>query len=199
MLFETESESAMNPGILMLAVALALSADPVHAHGGHGGAHADGTTSAPPSSDVKLFGRPGDPKKVSRTVTVDMSDATCLTPGDLSFRLGDTVRFVVKNSGKEEHEMLIGTLRDLKEHAESVETDAAVAHDEPYMTHVAAGQDRGHRLAFHPARHFLLRLLRSRAPRARRDRPHHRFPLSGKHRHHLSRRVGDEVQYGSHR
>lgn len=131
----------MNLGILVLVVAFALSPRPVHAHGGHGGAHADATTSAPPSSDVKLFGRPGDPEKVSRTVTVDMSDATCLTPGDLSFRLGDTVRFVVKNSGREEREMVIGTLRDLKEHAESLDTDADIAHDEPYMTHVGPGRN----------------------------------------------------------
>ena len=123
-----------------LAVALALSAGPVHAHGGHGGAHADSITSALPSSDVKVFGRPGDPKKVSRTVSVDISNPACRTPGDLAVRLGDTVRFVVKNSGKEEHEMLIGTMRDLKEHAESVETDAGVAHDEPYMTHVGQGK-----------------------------------------------------------
>ena len=122
-----------------LAVTLALGAGPVHAHGGHGGAHADSITSALPSSDVKVFGRPGDPKKVSRTVSVDMSNSACRTPGDLAFRLGDTVRFVVKNSGKEEHELVIGTLRELKEHAESVETADDVAHDEPYMTHVEPG------------------------------------------------------------
>jgi uncharacterized cupredoxin-like copper-binding protein len=127
-------------GVFMLALALALSAGPVHAQGGHDDAHADSITSAPASSEAKAFGRPGDPKSVSRTVMVDMSDIACATPGDLALRLGDTVRFVVKNSGKEEHEMLIGTLRDLKEHAESVETDADVAHDEPYMTHVAPGR-----------------------------------------------------------
>jgi uncharacterized cupredoxin-like copper-binding protein len=71
---------------------------------------------------------------------VGMSDTACATPGDLAIRLGETLRFVVKNSGREEHELLIGTLRDLKEHAESVDTDADVAHDEPYMTHVAPGR-----------------------------------------------------------
>lgn len=126
-------------GAFMLALAFALSADPVHAHGGHGGTHADSITSAPASSGAKLFGRPGDPKRASRTVMVDINDIACATPGDLAVRRGDTVRFVVKNSGREEHELLIGTMRDLKEHAESVETDADVAHDEPYMTHVAPG------------------------------------------------------------
>lgn len=44
--------------IAVLACALvALSAGPVRAHGGHGGTHADSTTSALPSSEVKVFGR----------------------------------------------------------------------------------------------------------------------------------------------
>ena len=127
-------------GVFVLALALTLSAGPVHAQRGHDGDHADSITSAPPSAQAKAFGRPGDPKKASRTVMVGMSDVACATPGDLAVRLGETVRFVVKNSGKQEHEMLIGSMRDLKEHAESVDTDADVAHDEPYMTHVAPGK-----------------------------------------------------------
>ena len=127
-------------GMFMLALALALNAGPVHAQGGHDGDHADSITSAPASSEAKAFGRPGDPKRVLRTVMVDMSDIACAMPGDLALRLGETVRFVVNNSGRQEHEMLIGTMRDLKEHAQSVDTAADVAHDEAHMTHVAPGR-----------------------------------------------------------
>lgn len=125
---------------LLAAIALAAPAAFAETHGGQGGSHADSITSAPASSEVKSFGRPGDPKTVSRTVMVDMSDVACATPGDLAVRLGETLSFVVKNSGREEHEMVIGTMRDLKEHAESVDTDADVAHDEAYMAHVGPGR-----------------------------------------------------------
>ena len=64
------------------------------------------------------FGKPGDPTKVSRTVAVDMSDAMRFTPAKISVKKGETVRFVVKNSGQLKHEMVLGTAKELREHAE---------------------------------------------------------------------------------
>ena len=51
--------------------------------------------------------------------------------------LGDTVRFVVHNDGKVMHEMVIGTMAELKEHAELMRKFPNMEHDEPYMAHVA--------------------------------------------------------------
>jgi uncharacterized cupredoxin-like copper-binding protein len=92
------------------------------------------------STEEKAFGREGDPEKVSRTVTVDMSDKMRFSPASLTVRQGETVRFVVKNSGKVMHEMVLGTMRELKEHAELMKKHPGMEHDEPYMAHVAPGK-----------------------------------------------------------
>ena len=92
------------------------------------------------STEENAFGREGDPKKVSRTVNVDMSDAMRFSPASLTVKQGETVRFVVKNSGKVMHEMVLGTLSELKEHAELMKKLPGMEHDEPYMAHVAPGK-----------------------------------------------------------
>jgi uncharacterized cupredoxin-like copper-binding protein len=98
-------------------------------HAGHG-------------SHDKSFGRKGDPKKVSRTIDVDMSDAMRFSPAELVVKPGETVRFRLKNSGKVMHEMVLGTMQDLKEHAEMMQKHPGMEHDEPYMVHVAPGKTR---------------------------------------------------------
>lgn len=86
------------------------------------------------------FGRTGDPKKVVRTVTVDMADTMRFTPAVLTIKRGETVRFVVRNRGKVMHEMVIGTMQELTEHAEQMKKHPHMEHDEPYMAHVAPGK-----------------------------------------------------------
>jgi len=108
-------------------------------------AHTDAPQDAKParkavSTEEKAFGREGDPKKVSRTVTVDMSDKMRFSPASLTVRQGETVRFVVKNSGKVMHEMVLGTMQELKEHAELMKKYPGMEHDEPYMAHVVPGK-----------------------------------------------------------
>jgi len=108
-------------------------------------AHTDAPQDAKParkavSTEEKAFGREGDPKKVSRTVTVDMSDKMRYSPASLTVRQDETVRFVVKNSGKVMHEMVLGTMQELKEHAGLMKKHPGMEHDEPYMAHVAPGK-----------------------------------------------------------
>ena len=104
-------------------------------------AHGDGKKDAHRkiSTEEKPFGREGDPKKASRTITVDMSDKMRFTPGEITVRRGDTVRIMVKNSGKVLHEMVLGTLQELKDHAELMRKFPNMEHDEPYMAHVKPG------------------------------------------------------------
>lgn len=92
------------------------------------------------STEEKAFGREGDPKKVTRTVKVDMSDKMRFTPDTLEIKRGDIVRFEAKNSGKIMHEMVIGTMKELKEHAELMRKHPGMEHDEAYMAHVAPGK-----------------------------------------------------------
>jgi uncharacterized cupredoxin-like copper-binding protein len=92
------------------------------------------------STEEKDFGREGDPKKASRTVRIDMSDKMRFSPDSLSIKRGETVKFIVRNGGKVMHEMVIGTMKDLKEHAEMMKKHPGMEHDEPYMAHVAPGK-----------------------------------------------------------
>ncbi len=107
----------------------------------HGDSHAKKTAKpAAISTEEKEFGRQGDPKKVSRTVNIDMADTMRFTPAELSIKRGETIRFVVKNKGQVLHEMVIGTKKELAEHAELMKKHPNMEHDEPYMAHVNPGK-----------------------------------------------------------
>ena len=103
----------------------------------HGDAKLDNKAAKPISTEEKVFGREGDPKKASRTVKVDMSDKLRFTPASLTVKRGETVKFVVKNNGKLMHEMVLGTMQELKQHAAMMQKHPTMEHDEPYMAHVA--------------------------------------------------------------
>ena len=89
--------------------------------------------------EEKPFGRAGDPKKVSRTITVSMSDQFRYDPAEIRVKTGETVKLVVANKGKTLHEIVLGTMDELKEHAELMKKNPGMEHDEPYMAHVKAG------------------------------------------------------------
>jgi len=86
------------------------------------------------------FGRAADPKKAKRTVRVEMTDQMRFTPAELTVKRGEIVRFVAVNKGKLLHEMVLGTMDDLKKHAELMKKHPGMEHDEPHMAHVAPGK-----------------------------------------------------------
>jgi uncharacterized cupredoxin-like copper-binding protein len=61
------------------------------------------------------------------------------TPGNLRVKQGETVRFIATNGGKVMHEMVLGTMKELKEHAELMKKFPEMEHNEPYMAHVKPG------------------------------------------------------------
>ena len=123
--------------VMALSVALAALSLPAYPHGD---AKHDKKAAKPISAEEKEFGREGDPRKAVRTVKVDMSDKMRFTPARLTIKQGDSVKFVVRNSGKVMHEMVLGTMKELKEHAEMMKKHPTMEHDEPYMAHVAPGK-----------------------------------------------------------
>lgn len=90
--------------------------------------------------EQKEWGIAGDAKAVTRTITVGMSDGMRFTPGQMDIRQGETIRFVIKNAGKMLHEMVIGTKKELDEHAALMLKFPGMEHDEPYMAHVSPGK-----------------------------------------------------------
>lgn len=120
--------------ILMAVTACAAGAAAAHGDGKHEKAK------KPISTEQHPWGREGDPAKARRTILVDMNDTMRFKPGSLEIRRGETVRFVVSNSGKVMHEMVLGTEEELRKHAETMRKFPGMEHEEPYMAHVAPGK-----------------------------------------------------------
>lgn len=86
------------------------------------------------------FGRAADPKKAKRTIRVEMTDRMRFHPAQITVKRGEIIRFVPVNKGQVLHEMVLGTMGDLKKHAELMRKHPGMEHDEPHMAHVAPGE-----------------------------------------------------------
>lgn len=95
------------------------------------------------SDHESTSGKAGDPAKVSRVVEVSMDDNMRFTPNAISVKTGETIRFFIRNSGKLTHEMVIGSMEELKEHAAMMRTMPGMQHAEPNMITLAASQRGG--------------------------------------------------------
>ena len=91
------------------------------------------------SHAIDTIGRAGVLAQVTRTVDIDMSDAMRFTPDHVSVRQGETIRFVVRNSGQLKHEFNLGTDKDLKAHYALMKKFPEMEHDEPNIASVAPG------------------------------------------------------------
>lgn len=91
-------------------------------------------------AEATPFGIAADPRHAKRTIRIDMSDTMRFTPAEIAVKRGETVRFVAANKGQVLHEMVLGTMEDLKKHAELMKKHPGMEHDEPHMAHVAPGK-----------------------------------------------------------
>jgi uncharacterized cupredoxin-like copper-binding protein len=94
----------------------------------------------PPKKEQKDWGIAGEAKAVKRSIAVSMSDQMRFTPDKISVKQGETIRFTAKNRGKVLHEFVIGTKKELDEHAALMLKFPNMEHDEPYIMHVAPGK-----------------------------------------------------------
>ena len=53
---------------------------------------------------------------------------------------GETIRFIVKNTGKLKHEMVLGTIEELKAHAELMRKFPEMEHADPNQVSVEPGK-----------------------------------------------------------
>lgn len=92
--------------------------------------------------EQKDWGIAGDATSAKRSITLTMDDNMRFTPSAITVKQGETVRFIVKNQGKQMHEMVIGTKKELDAHAALMVKFPNMEHDEPYMAHVASGKSQ---------------------------------------------------------
>ena len=112
-----------------IPLTLTLMASVAQAAGQHGGGHGE-----------SAIGEPGKAAKVTRTVKIEMSDAMRFTPSSIDAKQGETIRFVITNSGKLKHEWVLGTEKELQEHYEVMKKFPEMEHDDPNMVTLAPGQ-----------------------------------------------------------
>ena len=117
---------------ITLAATILLASAVAAASGNHTGGHGSETEDA--------IGKPGVAAKASRTVKVDMSDSMRFVPAAIEVRQNETVRFVVTNSGRLKHEMVLGTEKELREHYEVMKKNPEMEHDDPNMVTLAPGK-----------------------------------------------------------
>lgn len=124
------------PSYLLLALVFTSSAAFAHSSKPHTQKPAIDYSQA----EEKAFGKAANPQRATRTMTVEMSDAMRFTPAEITVKRGETVKFVIKNQGRIMHEMVLGTLDELKKHGELMKKFPGMEHDEPYMAHVMPGK-----------------------------------------------------------
>jgi uncharacterized cupredoxin-like copper-binding protein len=86
------------------------------------------------------LGKPGDPGKATRSIRVEMNDTMRFKPASIKVKRGETIRFIVRNTGKEKHEMVLGTIKELKEHAELMRKFPEMEHADPNQVSVEPGK-----------------------------------------------------------
>ena len=117
-----------------LLAALTLCGGAAFAAGSHHGPHSEH------AATDSAIGQPGVAAQAGRSVRIDMSDAMRFSPARIDARQGETVRFVVRNTGQVPHELSLGTLQDLLAHREQMARQPGMTHAEPNQITLAPGQ-----------------------------------------------------------
>jgi len=86
------------------------------------------------------LGRPAALTAATRTVEIDMGDNMRFSPERIEIKQGDTVRFIARNKGQIKHEMVLGTVAELKKHAALMLKFPEMEHDDPNAVSVAPGK-----------------------------------------------------------
>lgn len=115
-----------------------LASGVVHAHGAE--THATQKSHEKRDGHAAALGQPGRPEKATRTVDISMSDAMRFTPSSIVVKQGETIRFRVKNEGRLKHELVLGSLDELKAHAETMARFPEMEHDDPNAVTVEPGK-----------------------------------------------------------
>lgn len=101
-----------------------------HKHGhehskGHGKGHANGHANGHGQS---LAGQPGSEQQVDRVIEVEATDAMRFIHDSLEVKSGETIKFVISNTGVIDHEFSIGTKAEHKAHSKMMMANPDMHH-----------------------------------------------------------------------
>lgn len=107
------------------------------AAGNHAGGHGHGEAA------MMEIGKPGDPAKVSRTVTITMMEkddgGMVFEPSSLAIEQGETVRLKFVNKGRLDHEFVMDVEEGILEHKALMEKFPEMEHADPNSIKLAPG------------------------------------------------------------
>jgi uncharacterized cupredoxin-like copper-binding protein len=81
------------------------------------------------------FGEPGDPGKPTRTVEIAMREngaRMLFVPDRVEVRKGEQIRFVLSNEGMVNHEFVLGTKKEIEEHAKMMQKRPHMEHHDAH-------------------------------------------------------------------
>lgn len=115
----------------LAALAVLLSAGTAMAGpGGAGHGHGDDTA----------YGKPGNPKKPARIISVVMAEKDgkmAFIPDRIEIRRGEQVKFALRNNGELDHELVLATLEENLKHAIEMQKNPDMEHDDPNAKRLA--------------------------------------------------------------
>lgn len=130
---------AWKSALVMACTCSALMASAaVQAHGANH--HDKAARPAAAAAEQKDWGMAGQVSQAKRVVDIHMTDEMRFTPDHLVVQEGETVRLRIHNKGQLMHELVLGTMAELRKHAELMKKFPDMEHDEPHMAHVPPGQ-----------------------------------------------------------
>jgi Cu+-exporting ATPase len=122
------AEYAYLGGIAVIAIAIGtvalIFANPAHADAAMTDDHAPAASTPGPTHDGSAAGI----VQPDRTLVVEASDTMRFIPGDITVQQGETIAFVVTNTGVVPHEFVVGDAHEQEHHAEDMA--AGKAHDD---------------------------------------------------------------------
>jgi uncharacterized cupredoxin-like copper-binding protein len=121
----------MRSGFIVASVLAALAA-PGAAFADAGHSHSHATEAA--------YGTPGDPRKPARIVQIVMREADgkmLFQPDRIEVKRGEQIRFMLRNNGELDHEIVLATLQENLKHAEEMRKNPDMEHDDPNAKRLA--------------------------------------------------------------
>ena len=85
-------------------------------------------------------GEPGDPNKPDRTIKVVMREEgkkMAFEPARITVRKGEQIRFVLENTGTDDHEFVLATVAENRKHAALMKKFPDMEHDDPNAKRLA--------------------------------------------------------------
>ena len=100
-----------------------------------------GDTTTPDTTESEFaFGSPADVADADRVIEIQTTDALIFDPADITVAPGETVTFRLSNNGALVHDFTLGDQATQDEHEAEMSEMDGMAHDEPNVATIPAGE-----------------------------------------------------------